>query len=582
MNEFKGPFSWPLVERSFWALVALMLLLLAARQTVSVLQESATIDEGAHLAAGYSYWKTHDFRLLPSHPPLAELFCALPLLVLKPDFTPSPEAWRDADEYAVGKQFLYQNRIPADTLLFAGRSMTILLTVILGLTLAWWTRKRFGAPAALISLLIFTFSPLIIAHGRYVTTDLAVTAFIFWSCLMWLSYLETGERSQLLWTGVLAGLAFGSKFNGLILYAIFPLLYWLHRWKTPLAERRKESPREWFVSLVLVPFLIIYSLFFFDTRSVLKDPRLGPRLQNISEPARTLAAIPIPAYYYARGLHILLRDMKGGHPAYLMGRPIPRGSWLYFPVAFAVKTPLADLLLLALCALLAARKWRQNRAISFVWLALAAPPLLYFAVSMTSSMNIGVRHLLPVYPFIFVLTGAVLFGRAHGRYTIPACAAGFALAALMIAESASIHPDYLAFFNVLSGGPRNGPHYLIDSNLDWGQDLKKLKRWADVHRAAPLCLSYFGPADPSYYRIAYQPLTSARNRAEVEKLDCFAAVSSHELFGTEAERFGALREMEPVARVGYSIYVYDLRKKTAAPQRRGRAIVRTQGAFLRW
>ena len=97
-----------------------------------------------------------------------------------------------------------------------------------------------------------------------------------------------------------------------------------------------------------------------------------------------------------------------------------------------------------------------------------------------------------------------------------------------------------------------------------------------------MCLSYFGPADPEYYRIAYRPLVSARNRAEVENLNCFAAVSSHELFGTESERFRALRELEPVARVGYSIYVYDLRKKTGAPQRRSGAIVRVQGAFLEW
>ena len=577
MHESKGPFSGPLVERSFWTIVAVMLLLLIARQTVSVLQESATIDEGAHLSAGYSYWKTHDFRLLPSHPPFAELFCALPLLVLKPDFSPSPEAWADADEYAVGKQFLYQNRIHADTLLFAGRSMTILLTVILGLTLAWWTRRRFGSPAALMSLLIFTFSPLIIAHGRYITTDLAVTAFIFWSCLTWLSYLETGKPSTLLWTGVLAGLAFGSKFNGLILYPIFLLLYGLHRRRTAPAERRRESPKKLFVSLVLGPFLIIYSLFFFDTRSVLQDPRLGPRLQHISEPGRTLAAVPIPAYYYARGLHILVRDLQGGHPAYLMGKPVPRGSWMYFPIAFAVKTPVADLLLLVLCALLALRRWREKRALSLVWLALALPPLLYFAVSMSSSMNIGIRHILPVYPFLFVLVGAVLFGRSHGRYTMPACIAGFAMAALLIAESASIHPHYLAFFNVLSGGPRNGPRYLVDSNVDWGQDLKKLKRWSESNPAAPLCLSYFGPADPAYYRIAFRPLASARNRAEVENLDCFAAVSSHQLFGPESERFRALHELEPVERIGYSIYVYDLRKKTRTREKRSTAIAPSEG-----
>lgn len=545
-------------ELGFWAIIFLLLSLLAARQVLSAAQESETIDEGAHLVAGYSYWVTRDFRLLPSHPPLWELLCSLPLLALHPEFNPPPEAWRDADEYTIAKHFLYENRISADTLLIAGRAMTMLLTLALGFSTAWWTHRRFGAAAALFTLLALSFSPNIIAHGRYITTDLAVAAFFFWSSISWLGYLESGSARKLFWTGVLAGLACATKFSALILYPIFLLMALVYRWRRgkPLGV----SKRVLFQSLVLTPFLIVYALFFFDTRSFQQDPRLGPRLEHTTGVAHALAQIPIPAYYYVRGLHILLRDLQGGHYGYLLGAQTGRGSWLYFPLAFAVKTRVATLLLLALCAVLAVRKLRRTDPFPLLWLGLALPPGVYFLVCMASTFNIGIRHLLPVYPFLYVLIGAVLFSANHGRYTPWVHAAGVVLGTLLMIESLSIHPHYLAFFNFASGGPANGPHYLLDSNLDWGQDLKKLKLWDDRHGSPTLCLDYFGQADPKYYGIPYQPLFSASNPQELARLDCMAAVSSHYLFGTESQRFRALRALNPLARIGYSIYVYDLRK----------------------
>ncbi len=534
--------------------------LLAGRQILSALQESQTIDEAAHLVAGYSYWKTRDFRLTPSHPPLAELLAALPLLPLQPVFLPSAEAWEQADENVAGQEFLYQNRMSADTLLFAGRMMTIVVTLTLGLTIAWWVRKRFGAAAALCSLFLFTFDPTIIAHGHYITTDMAVTAFLFWSCLSWLAYLESGKKRQLLQTGILAGLTFASKFNGLILYPVFLFLYVLYRRRAPVSERRRPSLRMLFLAFVIVPFWIVYALNFFDTRSFLDDPRLGPRLQQTTGITHALAQIPIPAYYYVRGLHLLLRDLQAGHPTYLLGKQAGRGSWLYFPVAFAVKTPLATLLLLSLCAVVVLLKIYRRIPLPVVWLALGVLPLVYFLVSLTSSLNIGVRHLLPIYPFLFVLLAAILFEKVQGSYASLSVGCSLVFCGLLAVESLSIHPHYLAFSNSLAGGPRNGSRYLLNSNLDWGQDLKNLKRWADQHAAAPLCLSYFGIADPKYYGIDSQPLPSVRDVHEASDLDCVVAVSAHHLFGTESERFLALRELVPQAYVGYSIYVYDLRK----------------------
>jgi len=166
---------------------------------------------------------------------------------------------------------------------------------------------------------------------------------------------------------------------------------------------------------------------------------------------------------------------------------------------------------------------------------------------------------------LFVLIGAVLFGIDHQRYNGLARASSVLFAGSLVIASFHIHPHYLAFFNILAGGPRNGPHYLIDSNIDWGQDLKKLKRWTDRNAAAPLCLSYFGEADPQYYGIAYRPIASIRDQREASRMNCVVAVSSQYLFGTEFERFRALHDLVPLERIGYSIYVYDLRKTLTEP-----------------
>jgi hypothetical protein len=378
--------------------------------------------------------------------------------------------------------------------------------------------------------------------------------------MSWLDYLRSGSRSHLFRTGVLSALTFASKFNGLILFPFLFLMYITWRWLKPTAPSSRQSWKAFSCAMFLVPFLIVYSMFFFDTRSVLQDPRLGPQLAKKTGFTHALANIPIPGYYYARGVHVLLRDMKGGHYSYLMGNSSTRGSWMYFPVAFLVKTPVAMLTLTVLCIGLIARMLYRKTPIPVVWILLAIPPIGYFLVSLTSSMNIGVRHLLPVYPFLFILTSAILLEERRPIFRRISNFAAILLGMVMVVESASIHPDYLAYFNVLAGGPQNGPRYLIDSNLDWGQDLKKLRKWTLGHPSIPLCLSYFGRADPEYYGIHYKKLESMKNLDAVVNADCVVAVSSQLLFGSETEEFRSLRDVMPDDRIGYSIYVYDFRK----------------------
>jgi Dolichyl-phosphate-mannose-protein mannosyltransferase len=529
-------------------------------EITSSIQDSQTHDEAAHIVAGYSYWKTGDFRLNLEHPPFSKLLSSLPLLLLNPTFGPPADAWRAADEFSIGRDFLYHNRVPADTLLLATRAVIIVVSLVLGLSVAVWVRARAGTMAGIIATVILLLEPTVLAHSRYVTSDIPVTLFIWLTWISWYSYLEQPSAWKLGRTATLTGLAIATKFNALVLYPIFIL--------SSLAERRKFStPDKAFIALVLVlaPFVVVLVAYGFDTRSLAADPVLSTRLQTIYPVTRTMNSyitqallhIPIPGYYFFRGFQLLLRHTRSGHLTYLMGVISQRGSWKYFPLAMLVKSSTGWLLLLfTSLGLVLFRKVKRQQTDMRLAYALLVPASAYFAVSLFSPITIGIRHLLPIYPFLCAFIGVVLFKERSGRKLTVAVISLL----LLIGESLNAYPNYLAFFNAVSGGNLNGHRYLLDSNLDWGQDLKRLKTWVDSHHAAPLCLSYFGTADPSYYGIIYEPLPRLRASQEVSRLNCIVAVSAEHLFGLEEAPFAALQSIPTLDRVGGSIYIYDLRR----------------------
>jgi hypothetical protein len=202
------------------------------------------------------------------------------------------------------------------------------------------------------------------------------------------------------------------------------------------------------------------------------------------------------------------------------------------------------------------------RGSRFEWFVLSIPPALYFLSSTQSHINLGVRHILPVYPFLFVLLSAALFGSRFKRI-IPVLL--LTVGALEIAEAAYIYPHYLAFFNLPSGGAIHGPRYLLDSNIDWGQDLKKLKRYLDERNVSHVCVAYFGMAPVEHYGIHALPLPVTSDASGRGEADCIGTISVTLLYEVYVPRgsFAWLREREPVDRVGYSIYIYDLRKQAS-------------------
>lgn len=564
----------PLSGALFWITVILLLVRMGYVQVSSARLENQTWDEGFHLAAGYAYLRTGDYRMRTENPPLGKLLNALPLLILNPDPHTDDPAWLRPDRIAFGRIFLYRNRLLADTILFPARVVTILLSLGLALAVALWTRRQFGAGAALLACFLCCLDPNLIAHGRYVTSDVIATLFIFLACAAWTAFLNSRRKRALVAAGIVLGLALASKFTALALLPVFVLLYLIRWWQ----RAEGLSARHLVTSLLLAGVIgaaVIGVVYAPDTVRLFTNP--PPRVDRFADrggfSSQLLGTIPfvkrLPAHPYLLDLLDFAGHVRTGHEAYLLGRIRQHGWWYYFLVAFAVKTPLAVLLLAAVAAvagvgfLFRKRLLERLRAVPPQWAAVIVPPLALFGVAMSGGHNLGLRHILPVYPFLFIAVSAAALSLAAGRRRLLVGGLLVAVLSLEILESVKIHPHYLAFFNLAAGGPEAGPRYLVDSNIDWGQDLKKLKAYMLAHELPDVCLCYFGNANVHYYKVRERSVPETQDLAGRASLDCVVAVSATPLQGVyvPAEWYRWLRELQPTARIGYSIYVYDFRKR---------------------
>ncbi len=503
----------------------------------SMVGDSPTMDEQNHLARGLAFLQTGDPRLSLEHPPLVNGLSALPVSALLDVHLPLDDvSWtqQPPDWYRFARKVLWEENNDAARMIFLARLPIVFLTLGLALTAFHFAREMWGRPSALPAFLFLLFDPNVLAHGRYVTTDVGGTAFLFLAAfLLWRLWQRGGwSWRRWLWAGVGLGLAFGSKLSMLVFVPIFGAMALLPLYggakQTVKGQRALKKGKEsafnrvqsrpiirlaQFLTAGLLSILVVWAIFGFEWGAFTFGGDGG--LVGLNEWRG-----PMPTFW--AGLEQILSISGGGRPSFLLGHFSNKGFWNYFPVAFGVKTP--PVLLIALVVAAAVMFWgrvegRGERKRRAVFLLL--PALFYFAFSMQSALNIGYRHLLPMLPFLYVLVSglATMQGGewasaqnsriahyasriAHhvSRFTFP-----ILLASLLIADFA-IHPHYLSYFNVLAGGPENGRNILIDSNIDWGQDLLRLKTWMDENEVESVKLGWFGTAVPDYYNIHYTPL----------------------------------------------------------------------------
>jgi 4-amino-4-deoxy-L-arabinose transferase-like glycosyltransferase len=425
-----------LLERHFRTCAAALLLLMGTAQLVGVLGDSQTGDEGYHLANGYAFLKTRTVLPVSENPPVSQAISALPLLVLNLRLPPMPGP--HYDEFQRGKDFLYQNRYPADTILLLGRLPQILVTLLTGFMVAWWTRRRFGELAALAALTLYCFDPNFLAHGHYVTLDVPATLCFLAACLAWGRFLTDGTMRSAVVSGLAVGLAMTTKYSAVLLFFIFVGLYLIRLCQQMGA---KQGPVRWspfhlaknLTVVVLMMLAVVLVAFGFETGKFLSPERIASfqalgyhYIGGNTAFDHAAARLTIPAPSFFRGLTVLALHNFQGHPAYLMGQRSQTGWWYYFPVVVAVKTPTGTLLLLLLALTAAAtvlfrggprQAFVRLKGLSPHWYILLFPPVLYFAVCMQTRINLGIRHILPIYPLLYMWIAAVLFSR---QLVIPA------------------------------------------------------------------------------------------------------------------------------------------------------------------
>jgi hypothetical protein len=545
----------------FWLILAAIIAAAGTLEVASAVQETQTWDEGIHISAGYAYLTRGDFRWNQEHPPLAKLLTALPLLPLRLELPVNAPGWQKLDETQMGIDFLYHNRAPADTILMAARGPVMLLSLLFLIAVAWLVRRRFGAAAALLTTALCAFDPNLIAHARYVTTDYPLTAFFFLATLLWMEYLLDGRARDLLLAALAFGLALLTKFSALLLVPALIALFAIRWRQTPdkFSSRRAILAAAAFAVIVLALVTVLY--WPETVRAWSGDlPRLASVVKRGNPIGESLYRagrwFGLPAHAFLWGLSKVADHNRGGHASFLLGMRSDKGWWYYFPFVFAVKSTLAALIAtLGLIAAALMTLWRRSVP-SFVWCALLIPPTIYFLISMTSAINIGMRHILPVYPFLYLAVAVLLTQAGIRSY---ARTAMLLLAALEIGECAWIAPNYLAFFNALSGGPGNGPRYLVDSNIDWGQDVKKLKTWLAAHGTDTARIWYFGNAPMDYYGIRAEAFPDPLDEKGWNAIRGYAVASVTVLDGVYVplNLVASLRLREPVAKVGWSLYVYD-------------------------
>ena len=511
--------------------VAALLALHAALALWAVAGKSTTADELIHVTGGYAYWHLDDYRLHPENGILPQRWAALPAVFMAPPFpelTGNPY-WKTSEVQAVGHQFFYETGHDHFPLLLAGRAMIVLFNVATGLLIFGWSRRLFGLPGAFVSLGLFVFSPNFLAHGALATSDACMTFFFLASVGAWWRHLHDG-RGRWWWLSALVfGLACVAKYSAPLLLPMMVLMAVTRAWTAaPLtllgrtfATRGGKFGAAALSALGhgLVAMAVIW--LFYGFRYSAFNPALPPADHFIrpwevldlhlglpGQVLRAFAAVHALPEAFLYGFAYVLETAQV-RSAFLNGDYSTSGWPSFFPWAFTLKTTLPVLTATALVAGLAARRWVRAPALVrgdlYRIAPLAALFTVYWAFSLTSHLNIGHRHILPTYPVLFVGAGALGTWLVSRRPLLVAAAA--VLLGGQVFEAARIAPHYLAYFNALGGGPANGHRHLVDSSLDWGQDLPGLKTWLDQHAdGAPVFLSYFGTGEPDYYDIRAQRL----------------------------------------------------------------------------
>ena len=513
--------------------------------SVRLAKDDALIfDELSHISAGYSYVSELDYRLNPEHPPLVKILSGFFLLPLKLNFNTDLDFWskfsgsQEYDQWMAGYYFLHQADNDVDRITFFARLPVVLISIILALLLFKWGRKRGGITTGIFAFLLFVFDPNILGHNHLVTTDIAIAFGVSLAFYFLSDFLKNPTWKNVILFGIVLGIAQVIKFSAFLLIPFlffFGVVFIIFK----LSETKKYQFRivlQYLVKIVaslIVAFFVIWVVYVPFTWnmpvSVLKN--VAPHQIHVDDGLIDKSGLEFilwvneysftrPLGMYALGLAQVKNRVKYGNGVYFMGKVSDSAFITYFPVVFVSKQTVFHLLFYCIAGIILLkylfcglyRAFSQKimdtlisvRKIFFdnlTEISVGLFVICYIVISVLGNLNIGFRHLFLIMPLLYFITARVCvsaYNKLVKRKKKSIVQYFFwGVIGLMIIEVILAFPFYISYFNQFVGGSKNGYKIVTDSNADWGQDLKRLKKYLEQHpEIDKIHVDYFGGGYP--------------------------------------------------------------------------------------
>ncbi len=569
-----------------------------------------TVDEAMNVAAGVSYWQTGRFFISRINPPLTKMLAVLPALAAKPntDWSSLKDVTTERAEFRAGMDFTKLNQSRIFDLICLSRLVGLAWSALGGWLIYRWSSELFGRSAGCLSLALWCFEPYILGHSALVTSDIPATTAGLAASFAFVRYLKQPSCIRAAFAGGMLGVAESCKFTLLILYILWPILCLTLR----QTERRLVGNLRWMRStsslghyclMVLVSLYVVgFTYGFQGIGTRLEDHLFVSQLLRGNQTESSgnrfqgswlgIVRVPLPDDFLL-GIDVQRVDFEKHLPSYLAGEWRSQGWWYYYLYALAVKLPLGTSVILAWGLLSSLRRHDNSEHLADLLVLIMTPLAIIALVSSQIGYTQHSRYVVPALPYLMINAG-----RLVSDHTVPSCIFSrrvdkiltplivWCLITGTIISSLRVYPHSLSYFNEAAGGPMNGHKHLVDSNIDWGQDFIRLKRWVDAHsEARPFRMAYYNftispeIAGPEFEIPSpgsrFLPITKNDHMKNVILPPGYYAISVNMLRGVAFPipsghggytyiNLEVFRTQKPIARAGYSIYIYHTHKALSA------------------
>jgi len=544
------------VSRRYYVVISVLICVHLSLGIHTAICKTVTHDEIWHLPVGIMNWQTGRFHYDDLNPPLTRMWAALPGWMFGPQVDAGSDATEIATTFVTGHQDYRRWYV-------LGRMMNLLFSLGTILVTVKWSREWFGEGAGILAALLCCTEPNWLAHSSLVTPD-AGLMFAFIATLYLLQRWSTEQTWKLaLLLGCVSGFAQGTKFTAILLYAVIVIVWGSKLTRSPGTRGRFSLQ---FLSVLMVSLLTWNAACFFrGTGTSLNSYTFQSQaMQTIHSSLEAISSLPVPLpESYMTGIDRQRWVMEQNHPVFLDMEWSVSGFPSYFVRTMQYK--LSHLLQTVVClgvVLLLFGNRHRRRADALV--VLGFPIVLLTGVASMSSMQLGVRYVLPLLPCLILLTGPLAAVFTRRSPAVRVALLGFACVASAIPMLN--HPHHLAYFNELAGGPVGGREHLLDSNIDWGQDLYLVRDFMDSHDLDTIGLVYFGTMPPTTAGVSFFVPSAGRPEPGWYAVSVnFVMGRPHQIHQPDGSHrtvdfneFGYFRQFEPVTTVGGSIDIYHI------------------------